>query len=112
MLYRGITRQAVGIVRTEKGKNKMVDEKLIIEKIESIKSNLQVFEITSPNKYFLPHHICYLLDNLTEYINDIKSKDYSLHYYAGYLRKEINRIKKKYLGEDINAPTKESEGEG
>ena len=50
----------------------MVDEKLIIEKLESYKDGVQKLNKPYMKKYLSPNQFCLLMDKLIEYINDAK----------------------------------------
>lgn len=52
----------------------MVDEKLIIETLESLKVNInQILNKPDETKYLHPDHLCQILDRIIKYINDIKT---------------------------------------
>lgn len=50
----------------------MVDEKLIIEKIESLKDNIKQLNKPYMKKYLSANQFCYLMDRLIEYIESKK----------------------------------------
>ena len=51
----------------------MIDEKLIIEKLELLKNNAgKILKKPYMLKYISPDQFCEILDKIIEYINDIK----------------------------------------
>lgn len=71
----------------------MVDEKLVIEKIEYLKSNVEkILKKPYMVKYMTPDQFCYLMDKLIGYINDIEVD-------GVYLDKDEYQVILEYMGQ-------------
>ena len=53
----------------------MIDEKLIIEKLESYKEGIQKLNKPYMKKYLSPNQFCYAMDRLIEYIKTNKENN-------------------------------------
>ena len=53
----------------------MVDEKLVIEKLQSLKNKVKKIEGIYMGKYLTPDQFCYFMDAIIEYMNDIKTDE-------------------------------------
>lgn len=53
----------------------MIDEKLIIEKLESYKDGIQKLNKPYMKKYLSPNQFCYLMDKLIKYIERNKENN-------------------------------------
>ena len=83
----------------------MIDEKLIIEKLESCKEGIQKLNKPYMKKYITPNQFCYIVDKLIEYIETNKEQRNNIM----VTKKEIEKIEKIWNDWDSRELTEEEQ---